>query len=115
MRIPAGPNNDAAALPDGGDAPALHLADGIDARAVVHFRSEAASLVPQGESAPDSLVLRGRIRQSSYPGGFYRYAVTVGDQEYFVDDARRFATGAPVGICLPAHALHLYPAGWTEE
>ena len=43
----------------------------------------------------------------------YRYAVTVGGQEYFVDDERRFATNEPVGICLPAQALHLYPAGGT--
>jgi ABC-type Fe3+/spermidine/putrescine transport system ATPase subunit len=115
VRIPAGPDNDAAALPDGGGEPALHLAGGIGDRAVVHFRSEAACLVPEGEGAPDGLVLRGRIRQCSYPGGFYRYAVTVGGQEYFVDDERRFATGEPVGICLPAHALHLYPAGGAEE
>ena len=116
VRIPAGPDHDAAAMPNGGDAePGLHLVDGIEDRAVVHFRSEAARLVAQGEGAPDSLVLRGRIRQSSYPGGFYRYAVTVGGQEYFVDDERRFATGEPVGICLPAHALHLYPASWSEE
>src|ERR687892_460687 len=104
VRIPAGPDHDAAALPNGCDAePALHLAGGAEGQAVVHFRSEAARLLPHGERAPDSLVLRGRIRQSSYPGGFYRYAVTVGGQQYFVDDQRRVAAGAPVGICLPAH------------
>jgi hypothetical protein len=116
VRIAAGSDNDAAALSNGGDGrPALHLASGIEDRAVVHFRSEAARLVPQGEGAADGLILRGRIRQCSYPGGFYRYAVTVGGQEYFVDDARRFATGEAVGICLPAQALHLYPARGTEE
>jgi ABC-type Fe3+/spermidine/putrescine transport system ATPase subunit len=116
VRIAAGPDNDAAALLNGGDGrPALHLASGIEDRAVVHFRSEAARLVPEGEGAPDGLILRGRIRQCSYPGGFYRYAVTVGGQEYFVDDARRFAPGEAVGICLPAQALHLYPARGTEE
>jgi putative spermidine/putrescine transport system ATP-binding protein len=116
VRIRAGPDNDAAALSDGSDGrPALHLAPGIEVRAVVHFRSEAARLVPQGEGAPDGLILRGRIRQCSYPGGFYRYAVTVGGQEYFVDDERRFATGEPVGICLPAQALHLYPVSGSQE
>jgi putative spermidine/putrescine transport system ATP-binding protein len=116
VRIPAGPDNDAAALPNGADGrPALHLVDGIEDQVVVHFRSEAARLVPQGEGAPDGLILRGRIRQCSYPGGFYRYAVTVGAQEYFVDDERRFATGEPVGICLPAQALHLYPVSGREE
>jgi ABC-type Fe3+/spermidine/putrescine transport system ATPase subunit len=116
VRIRAGPDNDAAALPDGtGADPALHLAEGIEGRAVVHFRSEAARLVAPGEGAPDGLILRGRIRQCSYPGGFYRYAVLVGGQEYFVDDQRRFATGEAVGICLPARALHLYPASGVEE
>jgi putative spermidine/putrescine transport system ATP-binding protein len=112
--IPAGPDNDAAVLSNGA-ATALHLAPGIEERAVVHFRSEAARLVSRSEGRPDGLVLRGRIRQCSYPGGFYRYAVTVGGQEYFVDDERRFAAGEAVGICLPAGALHLYPAGSTEE
>jgi ABC-type Fe3+/spermidine/putrescine transport system ATPase subunit len=114
VRIPAGPDNDAAVLSNGADS-ALHLAEGIEDRAVVHFRSEAARLVPHGDGVPDSLILRGRIRQCSYPGGFYRYAVTVGGKEYFVDDERRFATDEPVGICLPAQALHLYPASGTEE
>jgi hypothetical protein len=27
-----------------------------------------------------------------------------------VDDPRRIATGTEAGICLPAAALHLYPA-----
>jgi putative spermidine/putrescine transport system ATP-binding protein len=116
VRIPAGPDNDAAVLPNGSDGrPSLHLASGVEDQAVVHFRSEAARLVPPGQGAPDGLILRGRIRQCSYPGGFYRYAVTVGGQEYFVDDERRFATNEPVGICLPAQALHLYPASGTAE
>jgi ABC-type Fe3+/spermidine/putrescine transport system ATPase subunit len=116
VRIPAGPDNEAATLPNGGAGrPALHLAHGIEDRAIVHFRSEAARLVAQGEGAPEGLILRGRIRQCSYPGGFYRYAVTVGGQEYFVDDERRFAPGEAVGICLPAQALHLYPTSDAEE
>jgi putative spermidine/putrescine transport system ATP-binding protein len=111
VRVAPGPDNEAAQLACGEAAnqPTVHLADGTDGAVLAHFRSAAARLVPHGERAPDSLVLRGLIRQSSYPGGFYRYAVTVGGQEYFVDDERRFATGEPVGICLPAEALHLYP------
>ncbi len=117
VRIPAGPDNEAAvfAQGDGAADDGLHLVDGAEGRAVVHFRSEAARLVPQGETPPGSLVLHGRIRQCSYPGGFYRYAVTVGGQEYFVDDARRFAGGEPVGICVPASALHLYPSSRAEH
>jgi putative spermidine/putrescine transport system ATP-binding protein len=111
VRVAPGPDNEAAELACGEAAnqPTVHLADGADGAVLAHFRSAAARLAAQGEGAPDSLVLRGLIRQSSYPGGFYRYAVTVGGHEYFVDDERRFATGEPVGICLPAQALHLYP------
>jgi putative spermidine/putrescine transport system ATP-binding protein len=111
VRVASGPANEAAQLAcgEGVNQRTVHLADGADGAVLAHFRSAAARLVAHGESAPDSLVLRGLIRQSSYPGGFYRYAVMVGEQEYFVDDERRFARGEPVGICLPAQALHLYP------
>jgi hypothetical protein len=79
--------------------------------ALAHFRSEAARLLTAGQPAPaDSLVLHGAIAQASYPGGFYRYAVEVGAARFMVDDPRRIATGTAAGICLPAAALHLYPA-----
>jgi hypothetical protein len=45
----------------------------------------------------------------SAPGGFYRYTVRVGPRQYLVDDIRRLAIGEPIGIALPAAALHLYP------
>ena len=85
----------------------------MNGKAVAHFRSEAASLIA-GHAGPAAgaaggLVLRGRIEQSSYPGGFYRYAVDVGEQRFMVDHAERLAIGEPVGIRLPAAALHLYP------
>ena len=77
---------------------------------VVHFRSEAAHLTdPGAPGGGEELVLRGRIAQSSYPGGFWRYAVRVGEQQFMVDDERRLAVGAEVGIRLPANALHVYP------
>jgi len=112
LQVAAGDHNEAATLPLAAapDAAGLHLSGAPDGRVVAHFRSEAARLLPAGDTPPDSLVLRGRISQSSYPGGFYRYAVEVGAQRFMVDDARRLETGAPVGICLPAAALHLYPA-----
>jgi ABC-type Fe3+/spermidine/putrescine transport system ATPase subunit len=117
VRVAPGPDNEAAELACGAAAGerTVHLADRAEGAVLAHFRGAAARLVPHGEGASDSLVLRGRIRQSSYPGGFYRYAVTVGGQEYLVDDERRFATGEPVGICLPGHALHLYPASRVED
>src|SRR5688500_10870032 len=67
IRIAAGPHNDAVVI----RGPAIAGA------VVAHFRSEAARLGPADVRPPDRLVLRGRIVQTSYPGGFYRYAVAV--------------------------------------
>ena len=75
-----------------------------------HFRSEEARLCPPDQPVDGGLVLRGEIVQCSYPGGFYRYAVRVGSRQYLVDDVRRLGIGEPIGITLPATALHLYPA-----
>jgi putative spermidine/putrescine transport system ATP-binding protein len=75
---------------------------------VAHFRSEAARLGPADASAPDRLLLRGRIVQASYPGGFYRYAVAVGQNQFMVDDTRRLAVGENVGIGLPVSSLHIF-------
>jgi hypothetical protein len=76
---------------------------------IAHFRSEAARLGPPDARAPDHLMLRGRITQASYPGGFYRYAVAVGHNQFMVDDARRLAVGEAVGIGLPVFSLHFFP------
>jgi len=113
VEVAAGAHNEAARLPLGPHPgeDGVHLEGAPDGPAVAHFRSEAAQLVSAGEQPPDSLVLRGRISQSSYPGGFWRYAVEVGGQRFMVDHPRRLPTGEAVGICLPAAALHLYPAG----
>jgi putative spermidine/putrescine transport system ATP-binding protein len=75
---------------------------------VAHFRSEAARLGPADAAAADRLLLRGRIVQSSYPGGFYRYAVAVGQNQFMVDDSRRLAVGENVGIGLPVSTLHFF-------
>ena len=76
---------------------------------VAHFRSEAARLGPPDARPADSLLLRGRIVQASYPGGFYRYAVAVGDSQFMVDDVRRLAVGEAIGIGLLVSALHFFP------
>lgn len=81
---------------------------------VAHFRSEDACLCPLDQSPAGCLLLRGRITQTSYPGGFYRHMVTVGPCRYLVDDVRRLAVGEAIGIALPATALHLYPAPYTQ-
>jgi hypothetical protein len=112
LEIAAGAHNEAARLPFGPrpGEDGVHLEGAPAGPAVAHFRSEAARLVEAGERPPDSLVLRGRIAQGSYPGGFWRYAVEVGGQRFMVDHGHRLAPGEAVGICLPAAALHVYPA-----
>lgn len=93
----------------GESAHGAHAPDALGKQALAHFRSETARLVAAG-SAPDAhLTLRGTITQSAYPGGFYRYAVEVGERRFMVDDPRRLEVGEAVGISLSAEHLHLYP------
>jgi putative spermidine/putrescine transport system ATP-binding protein len=99
--IGAGPCNDAIEVD-------TLFAGKISGDVNAHFRSEDARLCAPNEAEDDCLVLRGEIAQCSYPGGFYRYAIRVGRQQYLVDDARRLAIGDAVGIALPAGALHFY-------
>src|SRR6266851_4600877 len=75
----------------------------------VHFRSEDAQLCAPDATGHGGLLLRGRIAQTSYPGGFYRYSVRVGDRQYLVDDPRKLTVGEAIGIALPITALHLFP------
>jgi putative spermidine/putrescine transport system ATP-binding protein len=98
-RIEAGAHNDAV----------LISGSAVAGPVVAHFRSEAARLGPADQAEPDRLLLRGRIVQSSYPGGFYRYAVAVGQNQFMVDDPRRLAVGENVGIGLPVSSLHIFP------
>ncbi len=95
---------------DAGSALGVRLRVEIGAHASAHFRSESARLVPGGEAPDAALTLRGTITQSSYPGGFYRYAVEVGERRFLVDDSRRLDVGAAVGVSLRADHVHLYPA-----
>jgi putative spermidine/putrescine transport system ATP-binding protein len=98
MRIEAGAHNDAV----------LIRGSRLAGPVVAHFRSEAARLGPAEAAGADRLLLRGRIVQASYPGGFYRYAVAVGQNQFMVDDARRLAVGENVGIGLPVSSLHIF-------
>ncbi|MGH8691444.1 MAG: ABC transporter ATP-binding protein, partial [Burkholderiales bacterium] len=98
IEIQGGAHNDNVFIPD------CRIAGPV----IAHFRSEAARLGPADARAEDRLLLRGRIVQASYPGGFYRYAVAVGDNQFMVDDARRRAVGEPVGIGLPVSSLHFF-------
>ena len=98
--IEAGPFNGPARVP---------TAAPLGGQVTAHFRSEAAELVDPATVHGDDLVLRGTVRQVSYPGGFWRYAVAVGDRQFMVDDDRRRELGTPVGTRLAPEAIHLYP------
>ena len=101
--IEAGPHNAAARL-QRNEGP-------VDGPVVLHFRSEAAHLTePSAANGEGDLVLHGQIAQSSYPGGFWRYAIRVGDRQFMVDDERRLPVGAKVGIRLRTDSVHVYPA-----
>jgi putative spermidine/putrescine transport system ATP-binding protein len=98
MRIEASSHNDAV----------LVRGSALAGPVVAHFRSEAARLGPADAAGAERLLLRGRIVQASYPGGFYRYAVAVGQNQFMVDDPRRLAVGENVGIGLPVSSLHIF-------
>ncbi|MCK6449725.1 MAG: ABC transporter ATP-binding protein [Alphaproteobacteria bacterium] len=107
LAIVPGPNNTGATIA------ARALGPGVSPRhdgpVVAHFRSEAAELADPETVGDGTLVLSGRVEQASYPGGHYRYAVSVGDRKVIVDAAERLAVGAAVGVRLRAEALHLFP------
>ncbi|MBL0931370.1 MAG: ABC transporter ATP-binding protein [Alphaproteobacteria bacterium] len=102
LRVAPGPHNREAELPYEG---------AIDGKVTAHFRSEAAKLSLAGDADPHgALALEGRIVQAAYPGGFWRYAVAVGDRQFMVDDERRVDVGVNARVVLPAEALHFFPA-----
>ena len=108
LAIAEGPHNAAVTIAVSalrGDALARFGAGGT---LIAHFRGEAAQLRPDKGAAGGALTLRGRIAQASYPGGTWRYSVAVGADHFLVDDDRRLAVGASVGIALPVETLHLY-------
>ncbi len=75
----------------------------------VHFRSEMASLHQPQRAPPDTLRIPGRVVQSSYLGGSYRCTVQTGCGEFFIDHPDAWASNNDVTVCIPAHALHIYP------
>ncbi len=118
IRIAASDANAPASLPisDSVAHPGVNVAGiGADGAVVAHFRGEAATLVADGAAVPaDHLAIRGRVTQSSYPGGLYRYTIDVAGKTFMVDHPDRLVPGQAVNICLPASALHLYP-GPSED
>ena len=108
IAIVAGPHNAAATLAWDAVRGAVPERTGGEFQVALHFRSEEARLAAADAGANGALLLRGRIVQAAYPGGHYRYAVRVGDDQFLVDDKRRFAVDEAIGIELPLGAIHLY-------
>jgi ABC-type Fe3+/spermidine/putrescine transport system ATPase subunit len=104
VELPAG----AVRLPAGEDG--VHVAAPGRGRFRAHFRSHMARLVPADLPAGDALRLAGRVSQQAYLGDGWRYGVSVGGQQYLVDDGARFAPGEAVAVVIPPAALHLFPA-----
>jgi ABC-type Fe3+/spermidine/putrescine transport system ATPase subunit len=72
------------------------------------FRDDAARIESPDHRGNGEITLKGTVTLRTYPGGHYRYAITVGDREFNVQDTRIIEIGTPVGLCLPLRALHLF-------
>jgi ABC-type Fe3+/spermidine/putrescine transport system ATPase subunit len=72
------------------------------------FRDDAARIESPDHRGNGEITLKGTVTLRTYPGGHYRYAITVGDREFNVQDTRIIEIGTPVGLCLPLSALHLF-------
>ncbi len=83
------------------------------ARAIAHFRSDAAR-IDVGAPAHGSAALPGTIASRSYLGNRWRYAVRTGAQQIWVDDPSRHEVGAAVHVIVPADAWHVYPKTETQ-
>ena len=83
------------------------------ARAIAHFRSDAAR-IDIGAPAHGAAALPGRIASRSYLGNRWRYGVRTGAQQIWVDDPSRHEVGASVHVIVPADAWHVYPKTETQ-
>lgn len=83
-------------------------------RVRAHFRDDAARLVTDLSSAPDMIVLPGRIVSRAYPGGHYRYGLAVGERQFSVTDAALREPDTPIGLALPLRDIHIFPIASTD-
>ncbi len=80
-----------------------------DALLRAHFRSDAARLATAAERhAPELLVLEGIVSQSVYVGQGYRYRVSTGGADVWVNAAERYAEGTAACVIVPRSALLLF-------
>lgn len=74
-----------------------------------YFRDDAASLEDPAACIDGSIILPGKITQRTYPGGYYRYVVAIGDRHFSVTDDQYHELDRSVGLRLPVASLHLFP------
>ena len=79
-----------------------------------YFRDDVASLDDPNARIDGSIILPGTITQRTYPGGYYRYVVAIGDRHFSVTDDRYHELDRPVGLRLPLASLHLFPTEQTK-
>ncbi|WP_267555671.1 ABC transporter ATP-binding protein [Rhizobium rhizogenes] len=86
----------------------LPLSDGeVEAR----FRPEAARLSSITEPCPDDGIrFRGTVATATYPGGYWRHSVRVGEHEILADGHRAFEPGEEVIVHVAPQALFLFPS-----
>ena len=75
-----------------------------------YFRDDVASLDAPDAAPRGDLLVPGRIAARSYPGGLYRYRVEAAGRQVTIDDAARHEPGTAVGLRIPVHRLHIFPA-----
>ncbi len=88
----------------------VHWAANGSGRVSARFRSDEAGLAEDGDLPHNHLGLPGVVRQASYPGGAFRYAVECLDRVLMIDDPKIFEEGANVTVSLPAPSLHVFSA-----
>jgi len=95
-------------LPGGGET-RVDATRSVEGECLIHFRANAVHFGTG--SAKPGLRLAGRITQSSYPGGVYRYEVDTPAGRFLVDDERRAQPGETIELLIPAEEMHVFPAG----
>ncbi|WP_271898812.1 ABC transporter ATP-binding protein [Candidatus Phyllobacterium onerii] len=77
----------------------------------LRFRAEAARLARSEDKTvlqPGTLELRGQVTSVSYPGGHWRHAIRLGENEILVDADTPFNQGEAVRVCIPAKSLFIF-------
>ncbi len=95
-------------LPNGGET-RMPAARRVEGDCIIHFRANAVHFGAGSTRA--GLRLAGRITQSSYPGGVYRYEVETPAGRFLVDDERRANPGEAIELLIPTEEMHVFPAG----